>query len=201
MVWGSDPSRGLQYLLPWWGEIRRAVPDAELDIFYGWSPLFLANMEHDASLRRIHEVVEANKDQPGIRWNGKVGQDVLAKAYADAGVWPYMTTFPEIHCITALKVQAHGVVPVTVDDFALSETVQFGEKLPGPMDDTLNQRKFIDRVIHLLKNPWPREKRLEMMRWARSKTWDSVIGAWESRFLADLSKASEAKVPATSLTS
>lgn len=190
LVWGSDPSRGLQYLLPWWEEIKKAVPEAELDIFYGWSPLYLAAMQRDPWHRQIHALVEDQKKKPGINWHGKVGQDVLNKAYSRANVAPYLTTFPEIHCITALKLQAHGVVPIVPDDFALSETVQFGEKLKGKADDVIFQRQFIERVIANLKNPWPREKRLEMARWARSQTWAAVAEQWEGEFLKKLSAKS-----------
>lgn len=189
MIWGSDPSRGLQYLLPWWGKIREAVPDAELDVFYGWTPHFMAAMAGEPGLQGIYKQIEALKDQPGVHWHGKVGQDVLAKAYAKAGVLPYMTTFQEIHCITALKAQAHGVVPVCTDAFALKETVQFGEKLPGPMDDPANQARFIDRVIDNLKNPVSREKRLEMARWARAHTWASIVADWDVSFSARLQEA------------
>lgn len=182
MIWGSDPSRGLQDFLPHWSRIRDNVPDATLDIFYGWSQHFEQALVYSKWHREVHAKVEAFKNQPGITWHGKVGQDVLAKAYAKAGVWPYMTTFPEIHCITALKAQAHGVVPVTVDDFALRETVQFGDKIPGSMNELANQSALVDRVIHQLKNPWSREARLEMARWARQKTWGSVVDGWLKHF-------------------
>lgn len=186
MVWGSDPIRGLQLLLPWWDTIRKDVPDAELDIFYGWTPHFETVRIQDPGSNAVFHQIEALRKKPGINWHGKVGQDELARAYARSGVWPYMTNFPEIHCITALKVQAHGVMPVTVDDFALSETVQYGEKFKGTMSDPANQAAYVSRLIAAMKNPWPREKRLEMARWARTKTWASVVAAWEERFLGAL---------------
>ena len=192
MIWGSDPSRGLQYLLPWWSKIREAVPDAELDIFYGWTPHFMQAMAGSPELQGIYKQIEALKDQPGIHWHGKVGQDVLAKAYAKAGLWPYMTTFPEIHCITGMKAQAHGVVPLVPDAFALKETVQYGEKLKGPMSDPVHQAAFVERLIENLKSPVPREKRLEMARWARQHTWASIVTDWDLSFSAKLQEAPSA---------
>ncbi len=194
LVWGSDPSRGLQFLLPWWEQIRKEVPNAELDIFYGWSPLFLANMTVDPWHKEIHATVEKHRQKDGINWWGKVGQKDLNIAFARASIWPYLTGFPEIHCITALKVQAHGVMPITVDDFALSETVQYGEKLKGRAEDLTFQKGFIDKVVHHLKNPMPREQRLEMARWARSKTWTALAEQWEGAFVQRLAGKREAVV-------
>lgn len=191
MVWGSDPSRGLQFLLPWWEQIKKEVPEAQLDIFYGWSPLFMAGVQSDPWHRSVYQTVEKHRQKDGVNWWGKVGQQDLNKAYARASVWPYLTAFPEIHCITALKVQAHGVTPIVVDDFALSETVQFGEKLVGKADDLVFQKHFIERVIHNLKNPMPREQRLEMARWARSKTWGALAEQWEGEFLKKLAAKRE----------
>lgn len=191
MVWGSDPSRGLQYLLPWWEQIKKEVPDAQIDIFYGWSPLYLAHMASDPWHKDVHRIVESHRQKDGVNWWGKVGQQDLNKAFARASVWPYLTSFPEIHCITALKKQAHGVTPIVVDDFALSETVQFGEKLAGKAEDLVFQKHFIDRVIHHLKNPASREQRLEMARWARSKTWAALAEQWEGEFTKRLAAKRE----------
>jgi hypothetical protein len=191
MIWGSDPSRGLQFLLPWWETIREAVPDATLDIFYGWSQHFFEHARQFRPLMEAHDQIESMKNQPGITWRGRVGQDVLSKEFARAAVMPYMTNFPEIHCITALKAQAHGCVPVTVDDYALRETVQYGVKLKGPLDQPERQKEYVDRLIEELRNPTSGEKRQEMARWARSKTWASTIARWHELFLSKLHPKSE----------
>lgn len=183
MIWGSDPSRGLQYLLPQWPKIKAAVPEAELHIYYGWSPHYMNTIDVNKGYRDIYEFIEKNKKQPGITWHGKVGQDVLAKAYASSGVWGYPCEFPEIHCITALKAQAHGCIPVTVDGYALKETVQYGHKLPGPMNEPTGAiDKWTETVIDVMKNPWTREKRLEMATWARTHTWEAVVRGWLDHF-------------------
>lgn len=199
MIWGSDPSRGVPLILPHWKRIKEAVPEAEWHIYYGWSPHFLGDVKRLAWAKNIYDYVEANKDQPGIHWHGKVGQFELAQAYASSGVWGYPTDFPEIHCITGMKAQAHGCIPVVVDDFALKETVQYGYKLPGPMKEAANIERWVGAVIDAMRNPWPKERRMEMATWARSHTWESVARKWAAIFEARLaSKASP--TPSLSLT-
>jgi glycosyltransferase involved in cell wall biosynthesis len=201
MIWGSDPCRGVHLVLPHWKKIKEAVPEAEWHIYYGWSPHFMEGMKKAGVGKDIYDYVEANKDQPGIHWHGKVGQFELAQAYASSGVWGYPTDFPEIHCITAMKAQAHGCIPVVVDDFALSETVQFGNKLLGPMTEPENIERWVASVIDAMKNPWTREQRLEMATWARKHTWESVAKSWVEDFETRLaSRVEPSKIPA-SLTS
>ena len=182
MIWGSDPSRGVDLVLPHWKKIKESVPTAEWHIYYGWSRHFLETLKWSKENQRIHDFVEKNRTQPGIFWHGRVGQDVLAKAYASSGVWGYPTNFPEIHCITAMKAQAHGCIPVVTDDFALTETVQYGNKLLGPMTDPENISRWVDSVIDVMQNPWTTEQRLEMATWARKHTWAEVVKPWAALF-------------------
>jgi tetratricopeptide (TPR) repeat protein len=182
MIYGSDPCRGFQYILPHWKRIREEVPDAEIHVFYGWSRHFMESTKSNPEHKRIYEYVEANRNQDGIHWRGKVGQEQLAKEYAKSGIWGYPTTFPEIHCITALKAQAHGCTPIVTDDFALSQTVKFGKKLPGPMTDPERIKNWVDEVIFQMKHPQSRGERLEMATWARTHTWAAVVRGWLGHF-------------------
>lgn len=187
MVWGSDPIRGLQFLLPWWKQIREAIPDASLRIFYGWSEHFFAHMRQSAELREAYEQIESLKNQPGIEWKGKVGQKVLAEEFSKAAIVPYMSNFPEISCITAMKAMAHGCTFMGPDDFALPETCgSYGKLVKGPLDHPERQKEFVDRLIEELRSPTSSERRMEVARWARSKTWASIAQQWHELFLTRL---------------
>lgn len=192
LIWGSDPQRGLQNLLPWWDYIRERVPDAELHVYYGWTPLFHVHRQQQLSfgsdhLEKLFQYIEEASKKPGIAWMGRVGQSELNRAYSEAGIWAYPTEFPEISCITAMKAQAQGAIPVCTDDFALKETVQHGYKVQGPMSDPGRQKILADTVVDLMLHPERQaEIRKEMVGWARQITWTSVAHQWEALFLRDL---------------
>lgn len=185
LVYASCPTRGLVTVLHWWEYIKKDVPDAELDVYYGLHPSLMASLrggDGEVGLRKraVEQVKEMSK-QEGVNWKGFVGQEELHRGFAKAGVWAYPTHFPEVSCITAMKVQAHGCVPVTMNDFALVETVKHGIKINGNIRDPSVQKQWADAVIEQLKNPWTKAQRLDMARDARSKfNWDHVADQWDS---------------------
>lgn len=204
LIYASCPTRGLTRLLKIWPKIREEFPDAQLDVFYGVQPHAEVHrkqqMAHDAiwgtkgHLDETFKEVEAGIDQPGITNHGMVGQSELAGYYAKAGIWAYPTSFPEISCITAMKAQAHGCWPITVSDFALSETVKHGVRLDLGADE--NQRVsiedlFLEEIRFVMNNPPSDERRQAMIKEARTWTWDKVAEQWETEF----SRALEGRLP------
>jgi hypothetical protein len=104
------------------------------------------------------------------------------------GVVVHNCPFPEIYCITAVKAQAGGAVPVSSNFAALDETVQFGIKVPmkaqaedkevGKWDKTEIER-YKQALIEMLQKPALQEKiRPEMMLWARTQSWERVALQW-----------------------
>lgn len=147
--------RGLEVLLKMWPEIRRRVPDATLNIYYGWGSWDALEGERGRDFHeRIDKLLEELKDQ-GVTEYGRVDHETLAEAMRQTKVWAYPTEFPEIHCITALKAQAAGCIPVVTKVGALEETVTCGEKV-----DALNiysndyaQSQFIRAMVRALTGP------------------------------------------------
>lgn len=87
------------------------------------------------------------------------------------------------NCITAIKMQAGGAVPVASNYAALDETVQFGHKqdFDNPSDEQLE--KYKNALIWWLQHPEEQEKiRPEMQKWARTNTWKSVAEQWVEEF-------------------
>jgi glycosyltransferase involved in cell wall biosynthesis len=115
-----------------WPEILARVPDATLEIFYGFdtwektgggaqtvaenAPLKLKNM-----MCRFDSVYN----------RGRVSQEKLAEEMLSAGVWLYPTWFHETSCITAMEAQAAGLRIVTSPIGALPETAPHATFIEG----------------------------------------------------------------------
>ena len=167
--------RGLECLLGMWEKIRERVPDATLDVYYGWES-WLALQGEDDFYERMERRFAELKDQ-GVTVHGRVSHDELAKAMRSTQVWAYPTEFTEIHCITALKAQEAGCYPVTTNVGALAETVQSGTKIRTRKiyTDEYKQQKFIDAVVKALEEGLE-GKPIECVDWSDvAKQWDQVI--------------------------
>lgn len=164
--------RGLECLLRMWPAIRARVPDATLDVYYGWESWVAIQGEDDFYLR-MSKKFEELKDQ-GVTVHGRVSHEELAKAMKEIQVWAYPTEFPEIHCITALKAQEAGCYPVVTDVAALKETVQSGVKLRTKhiYSDEYQQSKFIDAVVDALENNKTGEP-------VKNTDWSDVAKEWD----------------------
>ena len=186
-IYASCPTRGLETVLLWWEKIKKEIPDAELDVFYGFHPTLLEHAKvktpYGRQLTQTIQQIDQLRKQDGVNWRGFVGHEELHLAMSRAGLWLYPTCFPEISCITAMKMMAHGVVPVTVNQFALKETVTHGVKIDGQMHLIDDQAKWFQAVIDLAKNPWTKERRQEMALAARANfDWAKVCEQWRGLF-------------------
>lgn len=143
--------RGLECLLDLWPKIRAQVPDATLDVYYGWES-WVAIQGEDDFYDRMNLKFKELEDE-GLTVHGRVSHVELAEAMKTTQVWAYPTEFPEIHCITALKAQAACCYPVTTNVAALDETVQSGEKIETKRIyfDEYKQSKFVSAVVDALK--------------------------------------------------
>jgi glycosyltransferase involved in cell wall biosynthesis len=138
LVFSSSPNRGLPTLINNMKAIKAQVPDAHLDIYYGfdtWETMAKRagnQPELDAIAGYKRMIEEAQRDGL-VTWHGKRPQTEVAAAYMRAKVWGYPTDFLETSCITAMEAQAAGCVPVTTKLAALAETVKQGILIePGP---------------------------------------------------------------------
>lgn len=167
--------RGLEVLLKMWPSIRKEVPDATLDVYYGWESWVAVQGEDDFYQRMEARFAEL-ADQ-GVTVHGRVSHEELAKAMKEIQVWAYPTQFEEIHCITALKAQEAGCYPVVTNVAALNETVQCGDviKTKRIYADEYKQQKFIQAVVDALKEgkvgtPVPNTDWSDV-----AKEWDAAI--------------------------
>lgn len=200
IAYGSDYDRGLSILLWQWPRIRAAVPQATLHVFYGWE-VFDLKLE---MLRRIgspilegrlrlREQVIAGLSQEGVVHLGRIGHQEVADEMLAAEVWGYPCVFPETSCITAMKAQAGGAIPVVFPTAALRETVRFGART---IADPLESRDlavalgeaWYEALIGTLRDRAAQDSiRPAMMADARTVfAWPTVAREWAEEFAAAL---------------
>lgn len=183
VIYTSSYDRGLEHLLKMWPEIKKAVPDAELHIFYGWQ-LFVKFYQNNPSSMGWKKKMDEMMKADGVTDHGRVTQDELIPWIEKSAIWAYPTHFGEISCISAMKAQAFGAIPVVINYAALQTTVQFGIKVDGDIYDKETQDEFKKQLIGLLKDDKRQaEIREPMMKWAKNEfTWNKVAADWQKEF-------------------
>jgi glycosyltransferase involved in cell wall biosynthesis len=188
-IWSSSPDRGLGVLIGLWPEIRKRYPTATLDVFYGWNiidKVIAMGGPRADGLASFKEEIFGNVallggEESGIRMRGRVPQAELAKWQLSAHIWPYPTDFMETFCITAIEMQAAGVIPITSKLAALTETVFNMESFVEGWPRNLSyQRQWLDKLDEVVERP--REQTEELQLVARQRAleydWDRVYANW-----------------------
>lgn len=183
MIYTSSYDRGLEHLLRMWPQIRQEVPDANLHVFYGWNlfdKFYSDNPERMQWKKTINELLA----QPGISHHGRVGQEKIIEETLKSAIWAYPTHFGEISCISAMKAQAAGAVPVVINYAALKETVKFGVKVEGDIYQPEVKEKYLQALVSLLKDgKRQKEIRKEMVPAAQKMfSWTKVAQDWHNLF-------------------
>lgn len=182
IIYSSSPDRGLVYLLNNWPKIKEQVTDAELHIFYGFD-VFDAIYQDNPGKQQWKDRVFKMMKQDGIVYRGRIGHDALNYEFQQSGIWAYPTDFTEISCITAMKAQKNGAIPVVTDYAALSETVKSGLRIDVDITTEEGQKEYFTALIDLLKDPKrQQELREPMMKWAKDYfNWSNVAKDWDER--------------------
>lgn len=178
----SAPNRGLLTLLELWPKIREKEPYAELYWAYGWETYDIM-MKTNPSARAYKDACLKLMGQPGVHDLGRIGHEELAEHMKTSGVWLYPTSFTEIFCISAIKAQAAGMVPVTTNVAALDETVQYGVKIDcADIHKNEDARdNFVSYAVDMIRNGYARRE--DMKRWARNEwSWLKVAEQWIQEF-------------------
>ena len=175
----SSPDRGLRYLLRNWKTIREKVPDAELHIYYGWDVYDFLHRKNPAKIAYKKKIMEL-MNQEGITNHGRVSHKELAVEMNKCGVWAYPTDFTEISCISAMKAQALGAVPVVTDFAALKETVRNGYKVDVDIQEKEGQKIYVDTLVDILLHPEKQEE-VRNMKWAQEYfSWEKIAQQWDA---------------------
>lgn len=170
----SAPDRGLKCMLEMWPKIKERYPEAEFHWFYGWETYDAHNINNPERMAYKENLLRL-LNQDGVFERGRVSHAEIAKELASADLWVYPTEFPEISCISAMKAQALGAIPVVTDYGALKETVQSGIKIPYK-DIYTNpeaQKAFIDALSDA--RAIDRETCKDV---AKQFSWEKVADEW-----------------------
>jgi tetratricopeptide (TPR) repeat protein len=187
IVYMSSHVRGLQLLYHVWPDVLKEVPDAQLKIFYGWSSYDAVNKGNPERMAWKQKMIDWEAELDNVHDYGKISQAQIVEEIQKAGVWAYPCPFPEISCISAMKAQAGGAIPVSSNFAALEETVQWGTKLKmkelnpktpvGEWDDK-ELTAFKNALVSTLKDQDEAERQ-KMMAWSRTnQSWAVVASQW-----------------------
>jgi len=185
LIYTSSYDRGLEHLLSIWPNIKKAVPKATLDIYYGWTLFDWGYKDNPERMKWKQEMSEAIRELDGVEEHGRIGHDKLADKMLGAGIFAYPSHFEEISCISAMKAQASGAYPVVTNFAALKETVDWGTKVSVDIRTKEGKIKYADELITALQNPPTEEERQKQMKIAQDKfSWDKVATKWDKEFIS-----------------
>lgn len=184
----SSYDRGLEYLLFIWADIKKAVPDAELHICYGWKTFDALTM-NNPERREWKSQMELLMSQEGIIHHGRLGKKELAQVRQSCGIWAYPTDFFEISCITAMEAQKDGLVPVTMNVGALKETVQSGFVLEGDIREEKVRDLYLKTILEVMTDEklWKRESK-KAKKAGESFEWKTIAKKWTTSFETEKNK-------------
>lgn len=173
VVYSSSYDRGLEYGLKYgWPIIKKAIPEAELHIYYGWNlfdSFYSNNPERMAWKRSMQELMK----QPGVTEHGRVPQKELLKEKARSAVHYYPCTFEEIDCIGVRESAAVGCVPFTTAYAALKGRA-YCVNTPGDPLDKETHELLADAIVTYLKG----SERYDFAEDAQKESWENIAKQW-----------------------
>ncbi len=187
-IYASAPNRGLQALLSVWPQIREKIPDARLAIYYGFSPSFMKwGIDSIPNFQQwVHYMKEtiARLNSFGVDYIGMVEHHELATAYARAGFSLYPTSFPETGCVSLMKAQAMGAIPITsrFENSSIPDLTHLWDLGPYPAPNSAPIEKnatflqeWAQAVIRAATRVDLQHHRASMKEWARTELlWSAV---------------------------
>lgn len=179
----SNYARGLFVLLVIWKDIRREFPEATLSICYGrqtWGNI------SDQSMQNLVNLINICKSE-GVTEHGKVGHEELASIMKNTSVWAYPANslgWAETFCITAVKCQVSGCIPVTTRIGALNETVHpDAPSAPNITDNKSIQdyKEVLLKTLRRIRDSNPEDvikERQKYINFASKWSWSSCVDKW-----------------------
>lgn len=154
-LWSSSPDRGLENLLFFFPWIKEKVPEAHLEVTYGfhnWMPRAILT-RNIKMLERIKQLDSYLNDCEYVTFRGRIGQNTLAESFKTAYLWLYPTAFHETYCISAKEAQASST-PIICSKLAALETTvgPYGSLIAEEPYSKEGRRAFVARAVELLKN-------------------------------------------------
>ncbi len=182
LIWASSPDRGLKELLDIFERAKEQVPDLSLHVFYGMDNIdkICGGDRTKYPWRDSWKQYDRAHTIPGVTWEGRVGQEQLAREYLKSGIWCYPTWFQETSCISCMEAQALGAIPITNPIWATGYNVKHGVFIEGTPSDRIVLSRYVESVVRVALNPGAQEAmRAEMMPESRKRlSWDVIADQW-----------------------
>lgn len=166
-IWASDPSRGLESLLPILVAFDQQVSrDWSLQVFFHQvPPSLLAQLEQLAPDVRAKVVL-----------HGRVHPDQLQREFAQSDYFVYPLHGHETFCINALEAQRQGCIVIAPNSTGLRTSVQQGVLIEGSPDN----EGWRDTALRILTDLESQPAKKDEMRqrahsWASQFTWDRRV--------------------------
>ena len=173
-IYASNYGKGLKFLLEIWPNVKMMFPLATLDIYYGWNHWGLLTDEEERCMRQQIEDLKSLD----VLEHGMVGHFELNAAFAKSSFWTHPCTGMETFCITALRAQLSGAIPVVILNSALVETVRYGFHCPSAND-------YLKTLLHAMEqvHEISVEERIDMGQFIlKDFTWKEIARKWDKTF-------------------
>ncbi len=194
VVWCSSADRGLHLLLQAWPQIKMAVPEASLKIFYHFDVERIEKIEPNdpgnnylliEMAQRIRYIKNAIKRLKtfGVEHVGSISRDQMKKEFSEASVLGYCcdtVSFSEGFSVTILEAHASFTVPVITDRDCLGEVYNNSGCIivKSPVKDNLQE--YTNLVIKSLTDKQFADSVIDKCRiFAWLNTWDVVAAKME----------------------
>ena len=149
-IYASSPDRGVIRLLDLWPKILRKLPEATLDIFYGFrgaARLSTGDPNWTQKYEATRKDFEALRHQKGVKFHGMIPPARMAREFMRAGVWLYPTKFEETYGTVATEARAAGCVPVCPKLAGLAESADITAHQPFWIPDVDNDDDVVASAV------------------------------------------------------
>lgn len=169
-IYSSFPNRGLLPLLQMWPKIKKAIPDASLNIYSDINGKWVNDVAKE-QMDEIHKILAT--DLKDVIVHGWVSKDILARAWSTADIWLYPCIFQETFCLTALEAAASKTLAIGTPLAALTETIcDRGLLVSGNPLEFVWQDVAIKELVEVLSNHKKKTELIESnYKWATGITW------------------------------
>ena len=168
-IWSSAIDRGLVNLLNQWPKIKGNLQGATLDVYW---PKYSEGFAEMSWIKENQSKLEAL----GVTFHGTVSQADLHIAMQKAEYWMYLTGYEETFCITALEMAAAGVLCITTNVAALTETVESGIIIQYSDDETMFNQAI--ELLMMSNKELLGKATKDNKEKAKMSTWNEVSSKW-----------------------
>jgi glycosyltransferase involved in cell wall biosynthesis len=195
IIWASSLDRGLHWLLEMFPALKRAVPNAELHIFYDFHSVNYMSTEyvpgkwfstpvHDELGNRSRYILEAVRkmERIGVHAHRSVSRDRIEEEMKNSSVLAYPLDpvyFTETFGVVVLEACASGTVPVICSDDAFGELWgSVAECVSPPFKD--HKSEFFDKLVHILRDEnYRSEVAQKCVQHSKKFEWSSLAKDFE----------------------